>query len=637
MAFFGSSKKKSAPTTANKVRPTVIRTENVAKELMSLAESNNVKVDSLGFNILEVQTFTRMSDGSKEVEWEEIEEEELRALDEKTAILNPDFQIKQMYEVEIFSKTSEDDPYKDFHLAIGANATKCKVYLSIKEGSRVKYSSRLEKDLLMLINKSKIRAGIMIDIFDEMVGEAISKISAYIRVAETAVYDKNETVLVAESFEPVPTTNDELIMHFQKKEEVDEKERIDYALRDFIQSVTADELLIEYIKPQIGKPGRNCRGEFIAPEEPLVQNTPQFNVDDTINVVETDTNIEYHAKESGYIAIDGNTYGIKTDVDIQEVSFKTTGSITAGLDSDVSMSVTEKDAVKDAVGNGMEVEVTEINVEGNVGSGAKVSAITATINGQTHKTSEVTADELDINIHKGSAYGKNIHVTRLEHGTIKGEMVDVSQAIGGTIKAKEINIELCGSYVKATASRRIEIQRLQGSENVFTIDPRQQLDIKKGLRENKENIAELENDVKEIKADIEKYTKIVEENMSSFLSVKKRLIHYKKNGVKMPASFVKQYKQFQKVQEYLKGIKEEYLVKNDKLTLLTTRTASFQDNIFDARIINRSGWVGHNELRFKLIDPPIEVTYSPLEGSPEKVFGLVENEDGKYEIRTVHE
>lgn len=637
MAFFGSSKKKSASATANKVRPTVIRTENVAKELVSLAESNNIKVDTLGFNILEVQTFTRMSDGTKETEWEDISQDELHELDDKTALLNPNFQIKQMYEVEIFSRSTEEDPYKDFHLAIGANATKCKVYLSIKEGSKVKYTPRLEQDIVMLINKSKIRAGILINIFDEMLDEAIPKIIAQIKVAETAIYDKNETILVAESFEPVETTNDELILHFDKKEEVDEKARVDYSSRGFIQSVVENELLIEYIKPQEGKPGRDCRGEFLAPKEPIVENVPQFGVDDTINVVESDTNIEYHAKESGYIALEDNKYVIKTDVDLQEISFKTTGSINAGLDSDVTVSVSEKDAVKDAIGNGMEVEVTEINIEGNVGSNAKVSAITATVEGQTHKTSEITAEELKINIHKGTAYGKNIHVTRLEHGIIKGEIVNVSQAVGGRISAKEITIELCGSHVKATASRRIEIKRLQGEENIFVIDPRQVKDVKKGLTENKENIEALEQSIKEIKEDIEKYTKLVENNMDSFNDVKKRLIHYKKNGVKMPASFVKQYKQFQKVQEHLKGIKEEYAVKNDQLTLLTTRTASFQDNIFDARIINRDSWVGHNELKFKLVDPPIEVTYNPLAGSPEKVFGLVETEDGQYEIRTVHE
>ena len=159
MALFGSSEKK-APT-SKKIRPTVLRVQNVAKELLALAKSYSVKVDTIDFNILEVQTYTCMYDGTKETEWEEISQDEIYELDDTTALLNPHFQIKQMYEVEFFSK-KEDSQYKNFHLAIGANATKCKVYLSIKEGSEISYSSRLEKELYIILNKQKVRAGILI-------------------------------------------------------------------------------------------------------------------------------------------------------------------------------------------------------------------------------------------------------------------------------------------------------------------------------------------------------------------------------------------------------------------------------------------------------------------------------------------
>ena len=635
MALFGSSKKVSLAS--KKVRPTVIRTQSVAKELMALAKSYDIKVDKLDFNILEVQTFTRMKDDKKETDWEEISVEELHELDDQTALLNAQFQIKQMYEIEIFSKNIEEDPYKDFHLAVGANATKCKVYLSIKEGSKVSYSSRFEKELLILVNKSKVRAGILIDIFDEMLNDAVSKIVAHVRVEEVATYKKNETILIAQGYEPTPTTDDALILHFDKKEDIDENTKIDYAARGFIHSVVKDELLIEYIKPQEGKPGRNCRGEFMKPKEPEVTNEPTFGVDDTIKVIDSPKNIEYRARENGYIALDGTNYIIKTEVDIGEISFKTTGSISTGLDSDVSISVKETDAIKDAVGTGMHVEVSEIDIEGNVGSHAKVKALKASVQGQTHATSEISAQNLNINIHKGMARGENIHITRLEHGNVIGEIVEISQAVGGHIRAKEIEIELCASYVKATASRLIEIKKLQGSENVFTIDPLLQKDVKEGLGENKDNIKELETDVKNIKSEIKKYTKLVKDNAAAFNDVKKRLVHYKKNGVKMPTSFVQKYKHFQKAMEHLAAIKKEYEVKSDQLTLQTTRTASFQDNIFDARIINRDRWIGHNELIFKLVDPPIELSFKPQEGSADKVFAIVEVDDGMYEIQAVKE
>ena len=634
MALFGSSEKKTVTT--KKIRPTVIRVQNVAKELLSIAKSYSVKVDTIDFNILEVQTYTRMNDGTKETEWEEISQDEIYELDDASALLNPHFQIKQMYEVEFFSKKA-DDVFKDFNIAIGANATKCKVYLSIKEGSEITYNARFEKELAMMINKQKVRAGILINIFDEMISEVVSKLIAHVRVEEKVTYEKNETILIAESYEPTLTVNDKLIMHYEQEEELDEHKKVDYASRGFIKAVKKDDLLIEYIKAQAGKPGRNCRGEFMAPKEPEENFQPTFNVNETIREEDTPKSIKYMANENGYIALDGNEYGIKTEVDMGEISFKTTGNIVSGVDSDVNISVSEKDAVKDAVGMGMEVEVTEIEIDGNVGSNAVLRAVKASISGQTHKTSEVRADKLNINVHKGSAYGKNIHITRLEHGIIDGDNVEVSQALGGNIRAKEINIEICASHVKATASKYIEIAKLQGSENTFTIDPLVKKSAQQGLTENTDEIDNFEIDIRNLKKDIKKYKDLVKGGTASFNDVKKRLLHYKKNGIKMPESFVKKYKDFQKMQERLTDLEGSLSYKQGELEIARSKTSVFQDDIMDARIINRDRWVGYNELIFKLVEPPIEVSYKPKEGSSGKVFGLVEVEEGDFEIQVLDE
>jgi len=635
MGLFSSSKK--ATQTSKKIRPTVVRTQNVAKELMNVAKTYDIKVDTLDFNILEVQTYTRINKEKGEADWEEVSESELKGLNNHSSLLNQYFQIKQMYEIEIFSKITHEDDFKNFNVAIGANATKCKVYLSIKKDSKAKFFPNFSQEFNNLINKSKIRAGILVNIFDDIQADAVSKVTSYVRVGENAVYENNETLLVAEGHEPTPTTDDSLIMHFDKKKDVDEHNKIDYASRGFIQSVAEDELLIQYIKPKMGKPGRNCRGEFMNPLEPKVENEPTFTTDETIKEIDEEESIKYKANESGYIALEGTMYTIKSDMDIGEVSFKTTGNITAGLDSEVNLSIKESDALKDAIGNGMEVEVSEITVEGNVGSNAKVTAIKATVEGQTHKTAVVNAKELTINTHRGMAKGEDVHITRLEHGIVHAETVNIAQAIGGEIRAKDIKIDICASYVKATASRKIEIMKLQGSENVFTIDPLLQKGKQEGLKENEEEIAELELSLKNLKKEIKKFTTIVKNDMVSFKEVKKKLMHYKKNGIKMPGAFVNKYKNYLKVQEHLDIINKEYETKNDKLLLLTTKTASFQDNIFNARIINRDRWTEHNEIIFRLVDPPLELSFKPHEGSPDKIFGVVETADGDYQIEAVKE
>jgi len=636
MALFGSSKKTSA-VSLKKVRPTIIRAQNVAKEIFKIAKSYDMDPELLDFNLLDVQTYTRMiSEGSKEAEWEEMAVEEAQAFDDEAMLLNPNFEIKQTYEIEVFSKRSaKDDPYSGLKLSVGANATKCKVYLNIAEGSKVDYVPRFENDFIELINRKKIRAGILIYMFDSMVEDLASKISARVRIAEHIEFQKSETHLVAEGYEPTATINDALILHYEKNKEVSENERINYASRGFIQGVKEGDLLIEYVKAKPGKPGRNCRGEYIKPKEPVIKHEPKFNISDNIRMVEDEDSIKYYAKENGYIAFENNTYMIKKEVDIDAVSFKTTGSIESGVDSEVNMVVKEADAIKDAVGPGMIVEVTEIEIDGNVGSNAKVTAQKASIGGQTHKTAIIRADDLDINVHKGTAYGKDIHITRLEHGSVEGENVKIAQAVGGNIRAKEVELEICASHVKVTASQKIEIKRLLGSENSFTIDPLLSRDVQNSAEDNEEQIKELESDIKALKKEIEQYTHLIKSGTKSFIEIKKRLLHYQKNKVKMPKSFIKKYKEFQHLQQHFKDLKEQYQLQQEKLNLLTTRTASFQANIFDARIINHDKWIGYNEIKFKLVDPPIELVYKPLEGSDKKIFALVEVDEGEYAIRPI--
>jgi len=637
MALFGS--KDTNQSSHKTIRPTVVRTQNVAKEIQKIAKSYEMSPMQLDFNLLDTTTYTRMNDGAKETEWESVEDKELYELDDETALLNPNFQIKQTYEIEVYSLDNEKlSICPDLKIAVGANASKCKVYLSIAAGSKINYSQSLDEDLKTLIEKRKVRAGILINIFDEMVKHVISKISAQARVDGLVVYEKAETILISEGFEPTATIDDNLIIHYEKnKNTTDENSRVDYSSRGFIQSVKKDELLIEYIKPRVGAPGRNCRGEFMQPSDPIIANEVTFNVDDTIKVVESDESIEYHANENGYIALEDNTYTIKTDMDVGEISFKTTGNINSGVDSDVSLNVSETDEQKDAIGTGMSVEVSEIDIEGNVGSNAKVVALRASVAGQTHKTAMIKADKLDINIHKGKARGKKISITRLEHGDVEGENVEITQALGGHIRAKTIDIEICASHVHATASKYIEIKKLQGSENSFTIDPLLKKDAQEGLEDNQELIKELKNSVKDIQKEIKKYTLLIKEGTPAFIEIKKRLLHYKKSGVKLPASFVKKYKQFTHMQEHLKEIQQEFSVKSDQLNLQTTRTASFQDNIFDARVINRDRWIGYNIIKFKLVDPPIELVYRPQEDSTDMIFGLVELDDGEFEIQAVTE
>ena len=137
--------------------------------------------------------------------------------------------------------------------------------------------------------------------------------------------------------------------------------------------------------------------------------------------------------------------------------------------------------------------------------------------------------------------------------------------------------------------------------------------------------------------EIQRYTVLVKDNAPMFDEISKKLASYKKQGIKFPNSLISQHQQLTKAQEYLKSIKDSHKTKEDECKLLTNKTASFQEDLFNARIINRDKWTDHNELIFKLIDPAIELSFKPKEGSTDMIFAVVKTEEDKFEIQAVEE
>lgn len=617
------------------IKPFVVRTSNVAKELLQASANYKIPVQSLDFQLLDTQTFSKTATEGTVVDWIELSSDEVKELNEEH-FLNPKFELKQVHEIEIFSIT-ESHPLDTIDMSIGGNSTLCKIYLTIKPGSVANYYDTFQEDFIHLVNKKKLRANLMIGLFDSIMLQNIDELLAKIRIQGTYRFESQERYLIAQGYEPVETVNDKLILHYEsKRQNMDEHGRVDYAKRGYVMSAVKDELLIEYIKPKKGENGRNCRGEFIIPKEPIVKFEPTFGTGEKIAIVDTPKSIEYRAAVGGYVTFEGGIYDINTEVEVTEISFKTTGSIDTQLDADVSINVKENDVLKDAIGMGMEVTVNIINIDGNIGPNAKVTAKKATVEGQVHQSAIISADDLTINIHKGTAYGKEVHIARLEHGIVEADKVTITQATGGKIRAREIVIEMLGSHVKMTASHRIEIQKFQGSENQFIIDPMID-ESRENLEERSGQMVHVKESIRDIKKELEGYEHTLRENAPGMEELKRKLAHYKSNGIKMPVAFVQKYQQHQQFKEKLEALRHELKTKEDQYAWLSEKHTALQNEIFDARIINHDRWRNHNEIIFKLINPEIDVFYVPAHNSEEKVLGLYEDEDGEFSIKVMNQ
>jgi len=616
--------------TVSDFKPFVVRTENIAKELVSTASNYGIKASSLDFNLLEVQTFVFKEGKNDE---EEISSDELDSLNDKTLLSDPKLSIRQVYEIEVIH-ASKEAPFSTLLLSIGANPTMSRLFASIKPGSTLEYYEGIEEDFKTFIDKRKLRANMLIGFWDGKIQEEISKFIAKVQVTQPFTLEEKISFEVGECLEPIATINDKLILHYEGNKSKDKMQKVDHSKRGFVQGVVEGELLIEYIKPQVGEAGRNCRGAYLEAIEPVISATPAFTVSDKIEVIDTEESTQYKAKNSGYIVFENNIYDIKVEMEVTEISFKTTGSIDAGVDTDVSINVKEADAFKDAIGAGMEVEVNEINVDGNVGNNARIKARKVQILGQTHQSSYIEADEVEINIHKGKVKGIHVKVSRLEQGIIEAESVEVTQATGGKIIAKKVFIETISSHVDIIASEKIEIKNFKGEENTFMITPVLYEEDIGALVAKDEDLVKQKRKIRSLKEEIDSKQKVLNDNESSIIDLKKRLAHYKESGTKMPGSFVLKFKEFQNLQKHLVSLNKELKENLETLDLLAAGTQSLQEDILKSKIINHDTYKGHNEIRFKILEPEQELYYVPKGGIQEKCFVLKYDEDTEsYEIQ----
>ncbi|HIC43042.1 MAG TPA: DUF342 domain-containing protein [Sulfurimonas sp.] len=614
--------------TVPEFNPFIVRTENIAKVLVTTANTYGMKVSDFDFNLLEVQTFI-LKEGEAE---EEINKDKLNTLNDKTLLSDPKLGIRQTYEIEII-RSSKDSPFYTFFLSIGANSSMSRLFASIKAGSVIEYYDDIEKDLKRFIDKRKLRANMLINFWEGGSAEEISRFVAKIKVAHTLKVEEKISFEIGVCLEPIPTVNDKFIVYYEGKKEEDKMKKVDHSKRGFVRGVVKGQVLFEYIKPRKGEAGRNCRGEYIEEAEPLVTAVPAFNLSDKIEVKETDKSIQYKAKISGYIVYENNTYDIQVELEVTEISFKTTGSIEAGRDADVSINVKEADPFKDAIGEGMEIEVNEINVDGNVGNNAIIRAHKACVLGQTHQSSYIEADDIEINIHKGRAKGITVKITRLEQGIIEADRVEITQALGGKIIAKEVIIETISSHVEVIASDKIEIKNFKGEENSFTITPVLNEEDKETLTDKDANLLKQERKIRKLQEEVASKQQVLDDNEDSIEDLKERLEHYKESGTKMPGSFVVKFKEFKDLQKHVVSLNKELQENIDMLELLSAGTKRLQKDILKSKIINHDTYKGHNEIRFKVLQPEEELYYVPQGDSQEVYFMLKYDEENEsYQI-----
>ncbi len=625
----GNDSNKQTDQTSDDFTSVIIDTQNIADEIKNIATSHNLELKNLSFRVLKVTTTYKTHKGE---EFKDLKEEDKGIFNDNNFLLNPDLKIRQHYKVEIFKKSdiSTDEVIPD--IVLSGNKSLTKIVTTIKKSLDVKYFSKLEQRIVEEINTKKVLSNILVGIRDENMYKEVKKIVSSIRVKN--FLETDHVFIVCQGLDKVSAIDDKLILHYKNKIKTkDRLGRVDYSRRGFILAVSKGETIIEYIKPQSGIPGKNCQGRFLSVKEPSSSNQTDINYTENIIKKEDDSKILYIANKNGYVNFENGAYDIQDKMEIESVDFKSTGSIETDLNADVKINIKESDIFKDAIGPGMSVETSELHVEGNIASGASIKARIVEIKGQTHKTATIEAENVKIAVHRGSASGKEIEIGRLEGGSVSGENIHIKSVIGGEIVGKNIYIEELTSNALVNASNLIDIKKLKGNNNKLAIDPTATKQYSQKIDSIKNEINKLTILIKPTPKILEAKKRIIEKNKSVIEDIKNKIIELKNDGKNPPISLLGKIKEYQKMVNDYNQILRDFKEKKQKISDLTDELQSVQDQIFSAKIINHGVWKEYNEIKFKLIYPPVEITYNTRENEIIREITLQRIENEKFEIK----
>jgi predicted RNA-binding protein (virulence factor B family) len=405
-----------------------------------------------------------------------------------------------------------------------------------------------------------------------------------------------------------------------------------------VTSVDAGELLVEYVQPQKGKPGRTFGGRFIDVEEPEVNHYPEFGVDSkTVEVKTEEGRKRYYALDEGYVKIENNILTVDKTVTVGDINLKSTGNVRAGVDKDVKVQVAGKDPSEEVIGSDMVVEAMEVDVNGSVASNAKVKAGLIQITGQTHKTSELYGGTVEVNVLRGLASGEKVTVKSLEGGMIRADEAIIEQSVGGEVNASVASVQNLRGKTRIRAAKSITVQQVLKGENRLTIDPMAHQQTAEAIRAARETVEEIKQEMQKSKKSIEHNENYLKKNHESFKQMQQKVMEDKKEGRPPSDSFLRMVREYLGVHKKQEALKERIEELEQEIETKRGEVAHFDEQVLEATVINESAkWMGHNEIRFRLPVLEKEYLYSVSEGERIAKLKLVESEDGDYEIMTVH-
>ena len=609
----------------NFLAETEVETANPYGEILNLAKHFGVDSKFIDFDIMEIKTECKVAGESQP---RQIPAEKLNIFDDDNFFVGKVESIKQNYLVKFYD-TRQVKPTPLPNVAINANKNLTKILATVSQNADTVYFKEFDKKLINFIYKKLIKVGILVGIRNKTMLEEVAKIYSVLRVKE--FIDKDYSFVVTAGVNVNPSADDALVFHYKNKNKsTDENDKIDYSNRGYLLGVTENELIFEYVKLREGANGRDVRGKLLPTQKAKATIAKMPEHTENIYSKEDEEGIKFFSKKSGYVQEEKGVFDIKDELDVNEISVKTTGSVDTGLDTNVTLNVKEKDLTKDAIGTGMTVEANEINIEGNVAANAVVKANKVVIGGQTHAKALIEAKDAKIAVHIGSFDGEYVEIDRLEGGKVKAKKVVIKSAIGGEIIAESVIIDTLVSNSNIIIADTLEIKKLKGVNNKILVDFSMIKNTGEQINERMAKIKAIREQIVKMPRTLESKRCVIEENKGPINVIKAKIEELKSTNNTPPVTFMKKLKEYQQLVHEYNALLKEFREKKAAIAELKSEIANIQDGIFSSKVINHSNWREFNEIKFRLVDPARDITYSTRENEIARVITIakVETEDG---------
>lgn len=433
--------------------PQVVKNcEDINEELQQFSLGSKIDVKHLWFDVLNVHTNIKIHEKD---EYHIITGNELIQFEKDSFYTKEDFFVSQNYDIRIKPKT------KDYGLKLEITPQADKIYLLLDNHFTIIDDEHFYEEIFSIIDSLMAQNKI---IFRQQYEQRENLKVQFQEFSKQGGCPQKILLKSAPDFIPYKPAE----FNFILKEQWEKNGK--KAPENSFFGVGVDEIIAEYIKPVKGKNGRNLKGIYIKTDTKNIEQMPPITHNKNyVKKEETPEKIIFRSQITAYVKIDNNAITFNTNYEFDTIKTINAPMLLGGLKSGITLTIKSEDEFIDAINANMIIEASNINVIGSIGENVELCAQKISIEGQTHQSSIIRAQEAKVTTHKGQFYGESFDVKNLDTGFVQSDECTIEIASGSTIFAKKITIKNLKSNNKLHFAKECNLKEIQGGENKFVI------------------------------------------------------------------------------------------------------------------------------------------------------------------------